>query len=159
MTKHNGNPDILIIGSGMGGASLANALSGSGLKVQVLERGDYIPRDHRNWDPKEVFHNGIYRSGERWIDRNGRQFEPNQHYCVGGSTKMYGACLMRFRPQDFQAVEHYEGISPAWPIDYELSRGTAKPRRCLACADWPGLTRAKARAPRHIRTLRLHMIR
>lgn len=119
MTKHNGNPDILIIGSGMGGASMANALSGSGLKVQILERGDYIPRDHRNWDPEEVFHKGIYRSGERWIDRNGRPFEPNQHYCVGGSTKMYGACLMRFRPQDFQAVEHYEGISPAWPIDYE----------------------------------------
>jgi len=112
------SPDVLIIGSGMGGSSLAFALRGSGLKVHILERGAYLPREADNWSVEAVFHRHIYRSGERWRDQDNRAFKPNQHYWVGGSTKVYGACIMRFRPRDFEAVEHHEGLSPAWPIGY-----------------------------------------
>ena len=112
------SPDILIIGSGMGGASVAHALRGSGLRVHILERGLHLPRDARNWSVQEVFHNKHYRSGEAWRDHDNRVFKPNQHYFVGGNTKVYGACMMRYRPRDFEAVEHHEGISPAWPVTY-----------------------------------------
>ena len=117
--KKDRDLDIIVIGSGMGGASLAYAMRGSGLRVHVLERGDYLPREDRNWDVAAVFHDKTYRSGEVWRDHNERRFTPNQHYFVGGSTKMYGACLMRFRPLDFEAVDHHAGVSPAWPISYE----------------------------------------
>ena len=118
-SRSQGHPDIIIIGAGMGGASMAYALRGSGLKVHVLERGDYLTREARNWNVTEVFHNKIYQSGESWTDQNGRTFSPNQHYFVGGSTKVFGACLMRFRPRDFESVAHHAGVSPAWPINYE----------------------------------------
>jgi choline dehydrogenase-like flavoprotein len=117
MTKLD--PDILIIGSGMGGSSLAHALRGSGLRVHILERGGYLPREDRNWSVEAVFHRKHYRSGETWRDQDNRAFSPNQHYFVGGSSKVYGACMMRFRPRDFEAVEHHEGLSPAWPITYD----------------------------------------
>ena len=104
-------PDILIVGSGMGGSALAFALKNSGLRVHVLERGTYLPRDGRNWSVESVFHQKHYRSGEEWRDQDNRAFKPNQHYFVGGNTKVYGACLMRFRPRDFEAVEHHEGLS------------------------------------------------
>eukprot|EP01037_Dinobryon_pediforme_P014810 gene14810-14944_t len=112
-------PDILIIGSGMGGSTLANGLRGAGLTVHILERGPYLPREDQNWSVESVFHQKCYRSGEEWRDQNDRPFKPNQHYFVGGNTKMYGACLMRFRPRDFEAVEHHEGLSPAWPVSYD----------------------------------------
>jgi choline dehydrogenase-like flavoprotein len=41
------------------------------------------------------------------------------HYCVGGNSKFWGSVLFRLRREDFQAVEHLEGVSPAWPIEYE----------------------------------------
>jgi len=127
-SRSQGHPDIIIIGAGMGGASMAYALRGSGLKVHVLERGDYLTREARNWNVTEVFHNKIYQSGESWTDQNGRTFSPNQHYFVGGSTKVFGACLMRFRPRDFESVAHHAGVSPAWPINYE----TMEPWYCKA---------------------------
>ena len=112
------SPDILIIGSGMGGSALAYGLKGSGLRVHILERGTYLPREEQNWSVTSVFHQKRYRSGEEWIDQEDRPFKPNQHYFVGGNTKMYGACIMRYRPRDFEAVEHHEGVSPAWPVSY-----------------------------------------
>ena len=113
------NPDVLIVGSGMGGSSLAYALKGSGLRVHILERGAYLPREAGNWSVEAVFRQNRYRSGEQWRDQDNRAFKPNQHYWVGGNTKVYGACIMRFRPRDFEAVEHHEGLSPAWPIGYD----------------------------------------
>lgn len=113
------DPDIIIIGSGMGGASVAHGLAGSGLRVHILERGDYLPKEAQNWDVGAVFHKNVYRSGEVWRDQNDQSFAPNQHYFVGGSTKVYGACLMRFRPADFDFVEHHAGVSPGWPITYD----------------------------------------
>jgi choline dehydrogenase-like flavoprotein len=111
--------DIAIVGSGMGGATLAYALRDSGARVLVVERGDFLPREQENWSPSEVFLAGRYRNAEPWIDATtGRSFAPGVHYYVGGNTKVYGACLPRFREEDFERLEHQGGVSPEWPFRY-----------------------------------------
>lgn len=110
--------DIIIIGSGAGGGTMAYKLAPSGKKILILERGDYIPKERENWDAREVFTTGRYRTTEKWFDKDDQPFSPFTHYCVGGNTKMYGAALFRLRESDFKEVRHYGGISPAWPISY-----------------------------------------
>ena len=111
--------DIVVIGSGAGGGTVARALSESEARILVLERGDFVPREDENWDPTEVWKRLRYRSEERWFDKRGREFRPYAHYCVGGNTKFWGSVLYRLRREDFEATEHQEGISPAWPVSYE----------------------------------------
>jgi len=110
--------DVIIIGSGAGGGTLAQRLAPSGKRILLLERGGYLPREPQNWDSREVFGRGRYLSGETWIDRNGEPFTPHAQYFVGGNTKVYGAVLFRLREGDFGQVRHYGGLSPAWPLSY-----------------------------------------
>ncbi len=111
--------DIIIIGTGAGGSTIAAKLAPSGKKILILERGDFIPREKENWDQKEVFSNSRYRKNvEEMLDKDNKPFAPFTHYCVGGNTKFYGAALLRLRESDFMEVKHYDGISPAWPISY-----------------------------------------
>lgn len=111
--------DVIIIGSGAGGGTLALRLAPSGKKVLILERGGWLPREPENWLAEEVFVRNRYVSPERWLDKQGRAFQPGVHYFVGGATKMYGAALYRLRERDFGEIQHYDGISPAWPIGYD----------------------------------------
>lgn len=111
--------DIVIIGSGAGGGTMARALADSSARVLVLERGGPVPREPENWDPKAVWKDLRYRTTERWLDADGQEFVPYTHYGVGGNTRFWGSVLYRLRREDFQAIEHADGISPAWPIDYE----------------------------------------
>ncbi len=113
MTSHF---DLVIIGSGAGGATLAQRLAPTGKSILILERGEHLPREAENWDPRSVFIQHRYRTQDRWYDRNGHPFTPNSYYWVGGNTTFYGAALMRLRARDFEAVEHAGGLSPAWPI-------------------------------------------
>jgi choline dehydrogenase-like flavoprotein len=108
--------DIVIVGSGAGGATLAQRLAPTGKSILILERGEHLPREAENWDPKAVFIQRRYRTQEKWLDKNGHPFTPNTHYWVGGNTTFYGAALMRMRGRDFTEVQHAGGISPAWPI-------------------------------------------
>ena len=110
--------DVVVIGSGMGGATTAHALALRGADVLVLERGERLPREPENWSAREVFLRRRYKPAETWFDRRGRAFAPGVHYVVGGNTKVYGASLPRLRSHDFDAVEHHEGTSPAWPFGY-----------------------------------------
>ena len=110
--------DLVIIGSGAGGGTVAQALAPSGAGILLLERGGFVPREPENWDPTAVWRDLRYRTTERWLDRDGRAFLPYTHYCVGGNTKFWGSVLYRLRTEDFEAVEHLDGVSPAWPIDY-----------------------------------------
>jgi choline dehydrogenase-like flavoprotein len=110
--------DVVVIGSGMGGATVAHALARRGVEVLVVERGRRLPREPENWSPRAVFLERRYKPAERWRDGGGRAFAPGVHYVVGGNTKVYGASLPRFREEDFGAVEHLEGTSPAWPFTY-----------------------------------------
>jgi choline dehydrogenase-like flavoprotein len=111
--------DLVIIGTGMGGGTLAYALRNLGRKVLLLERGDYLPSEPENWNPEAVFARTRYKPKEQWFDQHGRPFFPGVHYFVGGNTKVYGAALPRLRKEDFSDIEHEEGVSPAWPVTYE----------------------------------------
>ena len=111
--------DIVIVGTGMGGGTLARALSGSGARVLVLERGQFLPREPQNWSPEALFVENRYKAKERWLDAADGEFAPGVHYWVGGNTKVYGAALPRLRREDFGEVRHAGGISPAWPVTYE----------------------------------------
>jgi choline dehydrogenase-like flavoprotein len=111
--------DVIIIGTGAGGGTLAHTLAGSGKKILLLERGDFLPREMDNWDPKAVFVDGKYISKDTWFDLGGKAFQPQVHYFVGGATKLYGAALYRLRPEDFGELRHVDGISPAWPLSYD----------------------------------------
>ncbi|MPY95785.1 MAG: dehydrogenase [Acidimicrobiia bacterium] len=111
--------DVVIIGSGAGGGTLAWKLAPSGKRILLLERGGYLPRERDNWDSGAVFVRGKYLPAERWHDQHGNEFTPEQHYYVGGNTKFYGAALFRLRPEDFGEIHHHGGTSPAWPISYD----------------------------------------
>lgn len=111
--------DVIIVGSGAGGATLARRLAPSGKRVLVLERGDYLPREKDNWNSRIVNLEAKYTTKEVWRDREGKELHPHTNYWVGGNTKFYGAGLFRLRKEDFGEIRHHGGISPAWPISYE----------------------------------------
>ncbi len=111
--------DVIIIGSGAGGGTLALRLAPSGKKVLILERGDYVPREKANWSPKLVNLEGKYQTKEIWKDKDGKPLHPHTNYYVGGNTKFYGAALFRLRKEDFSEIKHHGGISPRWPISYD----------------------------------------
>jgi choline dehydrogenase-like flavoprotein len=111
--------DVIIIGSGAGGGTLAYKLAPSGKRVLLLERGPYVPREKENWDSREVNVEARYHIKEPWFDEDGEEFHAGAHYYVGGNTKFYGAALIRLRKADFGEIHHHDGISPAWPIRYE----------------------------------------
>jgi len=111
--------DVVIIGTGAGGATLAHRLAPSGKRILILERGGYVSREKDNWEPRAVNVEGKYRTKEVWRDVDGKDLEPHTHYNVGGNTKFFGAALFRLRKQDFGEISHYGGVSPAWPLSYE----------------------------------------
>src|SRR3954466_8118159 len=91
--------DVIIIGSGAGGGTLALRLAPSGKKILILERGDYVPREKANWSAKFVNLEGKYQTKEMWKDKDGKPLHPHTNYYVGGNTKFYGAALFRLRKE------------------------------------------------------------
>jgi choline dehydrogenase-like flavoprotein len=110
--------DVIIIGTGAGGGTLAHRLAPSGKRILLLERGGFVPRERDNWDSRAVNVEAKYNTKETWYDRSGEKLHPHTNYYVGGNTKFYGAALFRLREEDFGEVRHHDGISPAWPISY-----------------------------------------
>ena len=111
--------DIIIIGSGAGGGTLAYSLAKTGKRILILERGNYVPREKDNWNPKTVNVEGKYQTKEIWYDNNGTPLHPHTNYNVGGNTKFYGAALFRLRRKDFGEICHHGGVSPSWPLGYD----------------------------------------
>jgi choline dehydrogenase-like flavoprotein len=112
-------PDVVIIGSGIGGATLAAGLAPSGLDILILEAGERIEDRPENRDQRAIFQRGYFRPQESWFDRRGKAFNPGNYYNVGGNSKFFGAVLTRYRREDFAEIRHREGVSPAWPFGYE----------------------------------------
>ncbi|CAN7696043.1 GMC oxidoreductase [Mesorhizobium sp. LjRoot246] len=112
-------PDVVIIGSGVGGGSVAHQLAGSGAKILILERGDFMPNEPENSDVEAVYTRKRYRTREEYQDEGGTRYRPGQYYYVGGHTKFFGTAMFRFRERDFEEVAHEGGSSPAWPISYQ----------------------------------------
>ncbi len=112
--------DIIVIGSGPGGATLAQSLAPTGKRILMLERGGYLPRSRDNWDAKTVFVDGRYQAPDTRYGKDGASFHPGLHYYVGGNSKVYGAALFRLRERDFGELRHKDGLSPAWPLGYDV---------------------------------------
>lgn len=116
---NNQHYDVIIIGTGAGGGTVAHELASTGKKILILEQGEFLPREKENWNPKEVYQDQRYYTKEEWCDKEGRVLHPQTCYWVGGNTKVYGAALLPMRSRDFEAVEHKGGISPAWELKYQ----------------------------------------
>jgi choline dehydrogenase-like flavoprotein len=108
--------DVIVIGSGAGGAAAAYALAKRGLRVLILEKGAPLPKDGSTLDIGSVVHRGDYLSRERWIGNRGQDLTPEEHFNLGGKTKWYGAALIRFSPREFAAETSFS--ARAWPIRY-----------------------------------------
>lgn len=111
--------DIIIVGTGAGGGTLAYKLAPTGKKVLILERGDFMPLEEQNRANVDLFKKERYRAPEQWYDSYGEPFSPQTNYAIGGNTKIYGATLLRMRERDFEEVKHQEGISPEWCVKYK----------------------------------------
>jgi choline dehydrogenase-like flavoprotein len=111
--------DVVVIGSGMGGASFAAGLAPSGARIVILERGERLADSPHARDPRAIFQRGHYRPQETWHDATGVPFNPGNYYYVGGNTKLYGAVLMRYRAEDFRPIAYADGETPGWPFAYE----------------------------------------
>lgn len=143
--------DVVIIGTGAGGGTLAHRLAPSGKRVLLVERGDYLPRERDNWDSTAVFVKGKYRAPEFWLDKDGSEFPPEVNYYVGGNTKFYGAALFRLRPEDFGELRHHGGLSPPGRSGTRIWSGTTRrPSTSTSCTD--GTVRIRPRARRVPRT-------
>jgi len=111
-------PEVIVIGSGVGGAMTARRLAENGVNVLMLERGDWVPKEPDNWRVASVFFDKKYTAHDTWLDARGEAFRPSIYYNVGGCTKFYGGSMIRYRERDFEELVHEEGISPAWPVSY-----------------------------------------
>ncbi|MGA7936256.1 MAG: dehydrogenase, partial [Kovacikia sp.] len=111
--------DLIIIGTGAGGGTLAYQLAPTGKRILILERGTFLPREKANWSAVEVYAKERYHTHEMWYDKNGEPFRPQMSYWVGGNTKVYGAALIRLRERDFEEIPHQQEVSPAWALKYK----------------------------------------
>ena len=116
------SPDVIIIGSGVGGGAVAHQLAGTGARILILERGDFLPNEPQNSDPDAVFAQARYRTTDEWQHADGRRFRPGQYYHVGGHTKFYGTAMFRFRDSDFREQSFAGGVSTGWPVTYDQLR-------------------------------------
>jgi choline dehydrogenase-like flavoprotein len=112
--------DVIIIGSGMGGATLAAGLAPTGKRILILEKGAALRPSPADRDPVAIFQRGHFRPKETWFDGKGRPFNPGNYYNIGGNSKFYGAVLLRYRAEDFAPIRHLEGETPGWPISYDV---------------------------------------
>ncbi len=102
--------DIVVIGSGAGGATLTQRPAPTGKPILILERGEHLPREAENWSPKAVFIERRYRTQKRCYDREGRAFT-RPHYWVDRKTTFYGAALTQMRKRNFTQVQHAGGLA------------------------------------------------
>jgi choline dehydrogenase-like flavoprotein len=109
--------DVIIIGSGAGGASVAYKLVNAGKRVLLIEKGPFLPRNESTLEVRQVFVDGVFKNHVVWLDGKGHEFVPGEFYNVGGKTKWYGAALFRFRPVEFEAEAGYDVLG--WPFGYE----------------------------------------
>ena len=118
MAEHE-TADILIVGSGMGGATCAVGLAPTGARIVILERGKRLEDNSDARDARAIFQRGVFRPTESWLDGAGQPFNPGNYYYVGGNTKLYGAVLIRYRARDFEPISYRDGATAGWPFAYE----------------------------------------
>jgi 2-methyl-1,2-propanediol dehydrogenase len=126
-TKPNNVTDVLVIGSGMGGAAMSKRLSDAGIKVMCLEQGDWVhptqfPHFHDEWEFEKYrswdFNTNL-RKGPEDYPVTGIAL-PRMVNAVGGSTIHFAGHWFRYRPADFRkGTEHGLEGTIDWPFTYE----------------------------------------
>lgn len=114
--------DVVVIGSGFGGAFAARELVAAGLRVAMVERGGWISRGPENWTPDGA----VLRTPANDPDSPYRVIQgrrPGQGRlcaCVGGPSVFYGGASFRFREADFRAAPEIAGpAGVSWPFGYD----------------------------------------
>ena len=110
--------DVIVIGSGAGGGTLAGQLAASGKAVLLLERGGAMPLADQNVADVDLFRKDRYHPGEQWFGTDGDPFSPQTIYALGGNTKIWGGVLQRMREREFSGLALQEGATPSWEISY-----------------------------------------
>ncbi|MBM63070.1 MAG: GMC family oxidoreductase [Acidobacteria bacterium] len=137
--------DVVVIGSGAGGGTVAHVLTGLGVRVTLLEAGPMLDpfRDFKEhqW-PYDVEHRGAEEGGRRYFGRGkpfgyfsttsggwqldgepytvaeGSEFQWFRSRIVGGRTNHYGRLSFRFSDYDFKPYDR-DGLGVNWPVSYE----------------------------------------
>jgi choline dehydrogenase-like flavoprotein len=139
MSKQSTGPyaaDVIIVGSGAGGAAAAYALAKRGIRILILEKGEELPRDGSTLDINRVVHRGEFLSREPWLGSRGERLMPEEHFNLGGKTKWYGAALLRFSPQEFDADLSYG--ARCWPLRYaDMEPYYVEAERLLGVKEFP----------------------
>ena len=111
---------MIVIGSGAGGGTLVRHLAPVG-QAHPAARARRLAAARAAELAARATSSSTTATSRRTpgTTRDGKPFQPQVHYFVGGATKLYGAALYRLREEDFGELRHHDGISPAWPIAYD----------------------------------------
>lgn len=113
--------DAIVIGSGFGGSMVAYQLVQAGLKVLLLERGDWVTRGSHNWAGDGSLELTPYATMETpyRVLAGGTSEIMGLNSCVGGPSVFYGTVSLRFREGDFDVHPEIVGDSDArWCWNY-----------------------------------------
>ncbi len=116
--------DVVIVGTGMGGATLGYALARQGLAVLFVERGTAVPAALQEVDPvtpEERLARGWWPHPmtRRYSDGRRERLFAAVGCARGGSTIHYAAALERMAASDFEPLQTESGWLPGWPVPYE----------------------------------------
>ncbi|MFM7055391.1 MAG: GMC oxidoreductase [Planctomycetota bacterium] len=146
----NTDCDVLVIGSGAGGGTLAARCAERGLSVIVVERGRPVRLPTGRPVGEEAEQRTLVRKepyDDREILLGGRLQRLYTGGVAGGGTSLYGAALVRPREADFEPGRYYAGRIPKslheWPLEYSsLLPWLAEAERLYGVADVPDTERA-----------------
>jgi choline dehydrogenase-like flavoprotein len=129
--------DVVVIGTGMGGATLGYALARGGRRVLFIERGplrrppgDASSEPSRLGETDDNSPRARLERGEWPLPLEGEtslgevKFFAPLGCGAGGSTTLYAAALERFRPVDFRPRANFPNapdstLPESWPITYD----------------------------------------
>lgn len=114
--------DAIVIGSGFGGTMTARQLVAAGMKVLMIERGQWVRRGAHNWGPRSSLDLTPHydASSPYHVIKGGNKPQMGVYACVGGPSVFYGGVSFRFRKEDFDPPKSIVGDSNArWPIGYD----------------------------------------
>jgi choline dehydrogenase-like flavoprotein len=111
--------DLLIVGAGAGGTTLAQRLARRGWRIVILESGPFWDPD-RDWVSDEAGAHRLYWTAPRVIGGQDpvELGKNNSGHGVGGSMVHFAGYAPRFHPSDF-ALRTRDGVGADWPIAYE----------------------------------------
>ncbi|MFN2629501.1 MAG: GMC family oxidoreductase [Gaiellaceae bacterium] len=132
--------DLVIVGAGAGGVTLAQRLARAGWRIVILEKGPFWDPD-RDWVSDEKGAGPIYWTDNRVIGGNDpiELGKNNSGVGVGGTMTHFAGYVPRLHPSDFE-VRSRDGVAVDWPISYwELKQSFERIELELPVAgqDWP----------------------